>query len=79
MLGTLEQPAFLLRRELSKQDREWIQTLPSQTPGAMETEELEGTWPQQTFCQGGDNLQPADYVLLPLQGGYRLVTKHVDN
>jgi hypothetical protein len=36
------------------------QTLPSQTPGAMETEELEGTWPQQTFCQGGDNLQPAD-------------------
>ena len=40
-------------------------------------EELEGAWPQQTFCQGGDNLQPADYVLLPLQGGYRLVTKHV--
>jgi hypothetical protein len=42
----------------------------------METEELEGTWPQQTFCQGGDNRQPADYVLLPLQGGYHLVTKH---
>ena len=43
----------------------------------METEELEGTWPQQTFCQGGNNLQPADCVLLPLQGGYRLVTKDV--
>ena len=24
---------------------------------------------QQTFCQGGDNLQPADCVLLPLQAG----------
>jgi hypothetical protein len=46
MLGTLEQPAFLLRRELSKQDREWIQTLPSQTPRAIETEELERMWPQ---------------------------------
>ncbi|MEA3148847.1 MAG: hypothetical protein QOI53_4512 [Verrucomicrobiota bacterium] len=35
------------------------------------TEELEGMWPQQTFCQGSDNLQPADCVLLPVQGGYR--------
>jgi hypothetical protein len=77
LLGTLEQLAFLFRREFSKQDREWIQALPSQTSGAMETEELEGTWPQQTFCQGGDNLQPADCVLLPLQGCYRLVTKDV--
>jgi hypothetical protein len=76
-LGTLEQLAFLFRREFSKQDREWIQALPSQTSGAMETEELEDAWPQQTFCQGGDNLQPTDCVLLPLQGGYRLVTKYV--
>jgi hypothetical protein len=45
----------------------------------METKELEGTWPQQTFCQGGDNLQPADCVLLPLQSCYRLVTKDVVN
>jgi hypothetical protein len=29
------------------------------------TEELEGMWPQQTFCQGSDNLQPADCVLHP--------------
>jgi hypothetical protein len=33
----------------------------------METEELEGTWLQQTFCQGRDNLQLADCALYPLQ------------
>jgi hypothetical protein len=43
----------------------------------LETKELEGTWPQQAFCQGGDNLQPADSVLWPLQGGHRLATKDV--
>ena len=35
-LSSLEQLAFLLRRELSKQNSEWIQALPSQTPRAME-------------------------------------------
>ena len=32
------------------------QALPSQTSGGMVTEELEGTWPQERFCQGGDKL-----------------------
>ena len=30
----------------------------------LETKELEGTWPQQTFCQGGDNLQPFNRLIL---------------
>jgi hypothetical protein len=51
VLGTLEQLAFLLRRELSKQNSEWIQTLPSQTPRAMERKNSKARGPNRHFVK----------------------------
>ena len=51
VLGTLEQLAFLLRRELSKQDSKWIQTLPSQTPRAMERKNSKACGPNRHFVK----------------------------
>jgi len=51
VLGTLEQLAFLFRREFSKQDSEWIQALPSQHPALWKRKNSKARGPNRHFVR----------------------------